>query len=41
MANDATGAWLAAAGRVPLLTPAEEIRLGAAGPNRRVIATGY
>jgi RNA polymerase sigma factor (sigma-70 family) len=30
MANDATGAWLAAAGRVPLLTPAEEIHLATA-----------
>jgi RNA polymerase primary sigma factor len=30
MANDAVSAWLAAAGRVPLLTPAEEIHLGAA-----------
>jgi hypothetical protein len=30
MANDAVSAWLAAAGRVPLLTPAEEIHLGSA-----------
>lgn len=30
MANDAVSAWLAAAGRVPLLTPAQEISLGAA-----------
>jgi len=30
MANDAASAWLAAAGRVPLLTPAKEINLGAA-----------
>jgi len=30
MASDAVSAWLAAAGRVPLLTPAQEISLGAA-----------
>jgi hypothetical protein len=41
MASDAVGAWLAAAGRVPLLTAAEEIHLGAAGPNRGVNATGH
>jgi len=28
--TDAVGAWLAAAGRVPLLTPAEEVHLGTA-----------
>ena len=28
MANDAVGAWLDAAGRVPLLSPAQEISLG-------------